>query len=150
MSNILEKIGNFFQVRFVIKNNFIYLNSVLNKPIGKIQYGTNDNYLIFEIFNIDLLLSNENQIKKNSNLIKQKEDFEKATYIERDYSCIMRKDQFNEIYYEQLLKISDIVYSLFDQYENSYGIRIRYTTKNIENKEKEILNIFKKYEIVLR
>lgn len=142
--NIVAKLGKLLN----IDNIRLQWNKVLleEKVIGNISYSEKETYMIIEIENLNHLLN-----KKSKSSIQLPQEYEE---ICRDYSCIMTEEQFELIYYKELKKHKNISYSLFDHYNNSYGIRVKYLVSghntDITPQENGILKMFQKNNVILR
>jgi len=113
----------------------IFINK---KPQGYVEFF--EHFIVGEISNLESFLGNTNTINKYKIKNPPSEEF-----FLRDYSFV-RTENFAAVEIG-LKKISHIVYSLFDVFKDSYGIRIKYFHKD---KEKEVLNLFTHLGIELR
>jgi phenylalanyl-tRNA synthetase beta chain len=144
IKNLLGEIEDLFKIRIQLKEKednansmSVYINNTAN---GHINFYSN--YITCELYNLESYLNKKSTI--NEYLAK---DFKKEEFILRDYS--FTTDSNYEDIQKSLNKISNIHYSLFDIFKDSYGIRIKYIDVN-PAKEMEVLNVLNSFKVVFR
>jgi phenylalanyl-tRNA synthetase beta chain len=145
LKNILYILSDTFIWQLELKKNTQNINMldiIINNSInGYILFSSI--YIIGEIFNLGKLLDKKSQMyiyKKNISVIED--------YTIRDYSFTAEINTYEKIL-ENLKNITYITYSIFDKFQESCGIRIKFYNFTQE-KEDYILNIFSKLNITLR